>query len=206
VSYPETKVFFLEPTGRMRRYARCFVRSSSEAERHCAVAEHGYHQAWVLVDEVPEIRTKEGYIEAAAELPEDAPWPRQCPCGRLFLLNERQTFTDRIYRRTDTGEEMTLRDAGPGAMWDADWMGDFWKGPDGRCLVVKCPNGREWMIDSRASNCTSPIDNEHKCWIRHGEPPNITVDKNGKTCAAGAGSIQAGDYHGFLRNGILTAG
>lgn len=27
------------------------------------------------------------------------------------------------------------------------------------------------------------------CWVRHGEPPNVTVDKNG---------------HGFLRNGELT--
>ncbi len=30
------------------------------------------------------------------------------------------------------------------------------------------------------------------------------VDKNGLTCAAGAGSIQAGDYHGFLRDGEFT--
>jgi hypothetical protein len=59
------------------------------------------------------------------------------------------------------------------------------------------------MIDSRASNCTLPNDREHKCWIRHGTPPDLTVDKNGKTCAAGAGSIQLGNYHGFLRNGHL---
>lgn len=32
----------------------------------------------------------------------------------------------------------------------------------------------------------------------------ITVDKNGTTCAAGAGSISAGPYHGFLRNGQLV--
>ena len=71
-------------------------------------------------------------------------------------------------------------------------------------LQVICPNGQGWDIDSRASNCTLPNDNEHKCWIRHGEPPNITVDKNGKTCSAGAGSIQAGNYHGFLINGEFT--
>ena len=112
---------------------------------------------------------------------------------------------DRIYRRTDTGEEMTLSEATPGAMWYADWMlelgHDEWVGPDGHSLVVKCPNGTDWAIDSRASNCTLPNDSKHKCWIRHGTPPNITVDKNGLTCAAGAGSIQAGDYHGFLRAG-----
>jgi hypothetical protein len=40
--------------------------------------------------------------------------------------------------------------------------------------------------------------------VRHGEAPNITVDKNGVTCGAGAGSIQCGSYHGFLRNGELV--
>jgi hypothetical protein len=27
-------------------------------------------------------------------------------------------------------------------------------GPDHRSLVVKCPDGHDWMIESRASNCT----------------------------------------------------
>jgi hypothetical protein len=49
-----------------------------------------------------------------------------------------------------------------------------------------------------------PDDGEHRCWVRHGEPPRITVDKNGPTCQAGAGSILAGDYHGFLRDGAFT--
>ena len=70
--------------------------------------------------------------------------------------------------------------------------------------MCKLPNGREWDIDSRCSNCTLPDDRIHRCWVRHGEPPNIHVDKNGHTCSAGAGSILAGDYHGFLHNGELT--
>jgi len=44
----------------------------------------------------------------------------------------------------------------------------------------------------------------HKCWVRHGEAPNIHVDKNGVTCGAGAGSIGTPKYHGFLHNGHLT--
>ena len=32
------------------------------------------------------------------------------------------------------------------------------------------------------------------------------VDKNGETCAAGAGSIASAGYHGFLVNGVLSAG
>lgn len=85
-------------------------------------------------------------------------------------------------------------------------MGEVWKGADGRCLAVILPNGREWMIDAEASNCTRKGDRTHKCWVRHGEPPNITVGKDGETCDAGAGSIMAGDYHGFLRDGVLTEG
>lgn len=109
------------------------------------------------------------------------------------------------YRRVDTGEIFEhLASVPPGAMWDADWLHDFIApGADGRVLVVKLPNGNDWTIDSRASNCTMKDDNAHRCWVRHGEPPHITVDKNGLTCAAGGGSIQSGDYHGFLRDGEL---
>lgn len=79
-----------------------------------------------------------------------------------------------------------------------------WDNSDGRELHVICPNGEHWNIDGRASNCTMPKDKEHRCWVRTGEPPNITVGKGGHTCSAGAGSIHAGNYHGFLRNGEFT--
>lgn len=109
-----------------------------------------------------------------------------------------------IYKRSDAGEETTLYDAPPGAMWFADWLLPFEKpGSDGHVLVVRLPNGREWVVDGRCSNCTMPKDNVHKCWVRHGTPPLVTVDKNGHTCAAGAGSILSGDWHGFLQNGEL---
>jgi hypothetical protein len=81
-----------------------------------------------------------------------------------------------------------------------------WHGPDGKFLIAVCPGGHHWHIDGKASNCTKPSDEVHKCWIRHGEPPNLTVDKNGDTCAAGAGSIQTPNWHGFLRNGVFTTG
>jgi hypothetical protein len=107
-----------------------------------------------------------------------------------------------MFRRSDNGEMTTLGNAPVGAMWYADWMGI--KGPDGHCLVVRLPGGHDWMVDGRCSNCTLPNDNEHQCWVRHGEPPNVTVDKNGLTCGAGAGSIQIPGWHGFLRNGELV--
>lgn len=125
-----------------------------------------------------------------------------------------------IMKRTDTGEEMTWGEAPVGAMMFFD-TGTY--GPDGKSLIVKIPGG-DWHVDGQAMNCDSPCGicgvpykdhkdkghnyedskPDHRCWIRHGEPPNITVDKNGNTCGAGAGSILVKEYHGFLRNGELT--
>jgi hypothetical protein len=102
----------------------------------------------------------------------------------------------------------------PGCMYYASWYDcrarghcyRGWTNCDGRHLYVVLPNGHEWDIDSRASNCNRPDDTEHRCWVRGGEPPNVTAGKDGNTCSAGAGSIASGDYHGFLRDGVLTAG
>jgi len=77
-------------------------------------------------------------------------------------------------------------------------------------LVVLCPSPgsggyHPWYVDSRAGNCTLKSDTEHRCWVRHGSPEDgtIHVDKKGRTCAAGAGSIQTGKWHGFLHHGEL---
>lgn len=129
---------------------------------------------------------------------------------KCFLLEKTDEYRDSppvrspLYKRADTGELVTLREAPPGAMWRTTWYEDvpFLTGIDGQSWTVKTPDG-DWCIDSRASNCTLPKDDVHKCWCRHGEAPNFTVDKNGVTCSAGAGSIQCGSYHGFLRGGYL---
>jgi len=96
----------------------------------------------------------------------------------------------------------------PGDMFWVTFAGDgkcsTHEPPCERHLHVVLPNDHWWDIDGRASNCTLKDDKAHRCWVRHGEPPTITVDKNGLTCSAGAGSIQADDYHGFLQNGSLT--
>jgi hypothetical protein len=90
-------------------------------------------------------------------------------------------------------------------MYYASWLPKdmYWDNKTDEHLMVITPGG-EWCIDSRASNCTLPNDRLHRCWVRHGEPPNITVDKAGHTCSAGGGSIISGNYHGFLRNGQFT--
>ncbi len=113
-----------------------------------------------------------------------------------------------IWKRADTGEEMFLPDAPAGAMWYADWFDNHWNpqlGP-GKVLIVKTPGG-DWIVDSQANNCTMPDDanqDEHHCWVLHGTPPNITVDKDGVTCKAGAGSIGQKTWHGFLERGYLV--
>jgi hypothetical protein len=197
VTYPAVKCFYLTPTGRYRVELRRFVYSN---RAKCPLP-HGYHTASVPFG--VEVTTK-----TPGEVPHDDPaWPTHCACGYAFQpADEWQVNHEELYTRSDGGPECDLRSAPPGAMWDASWMSDVWHGPDGKCLMVRLPNGRDWMIDGRASNCTLPKDNEHNCWVRHGSPPNIHVDKAGNTCAAGAGSIASGDYHGFLHNGWLTAG
>ncbi|HRH46568.1 MAG TPA: hypothetical protein PKY82_33300 [Pyrinomonadaceae bacterium] len=113
---------------------------------------------------------------------------------------------DTVWRRTDTGEEFRLQERPVGAMWFAPWYDGAYCQPQlDHVLVVHTPGG-VWVVDSQASNCTMPEDHKqenHHCWIIEGQLPNITVSKNGKTCGAGAGSIQCGNYHGFLRNGYL---
>ena len=118
----------------------------------------------------------------------------------------------KIYRRTDTGEEVTELRKLPGACYEE--VDGAWDsrhkckrfGPDGKALTVILPNGIPWCIDSRAKNCTRPDDLVHRCWVRSGNvlEGTLHVDKNGDTCQAGAGSIVAGDFHGFLINGFIT--
>lgn len=81
-------------------------------------------------------------------------------------------------------------------------------GFDGLAIGCVCIGGHHWYIDSRASNCTMKEDRQHRCWVRHGTVgEKLTVDKDGLTCGAGAGSFFMGpnhEWHGFLRNGKLT--
>lgn len=212
------KTFMLHETDRawvsLRRYEKDRSAEGVRGAKTCP-GPFGYHNA----HGPKEVRTgyakhTDGYWlrpEEHKQPPADDPlWPTKCEhCDYVFLADDhRQVFEDHIYV-SDDNREFSLRGAPPGAMWYADWMGENYFGPDGHCLMVVTPSGREWCIDSRASNCTmrddrGPFDKAHRCWVRHGTPPNITVDKQGRTCQAGGGSIVSGDYHGFLRNGEFT--
>lgn len=215
------KVFWIEPTDRERRWLRRFSFSSKTA---CPKNPSGC-DAMFPVDDADILYTADGNIDGRSKGPprDDPRWPRVCAsCGRPFNENDEwQLHGQQIYIRPDTRERYTLRDAPIGACWDAWWIharnsrqgriplvpgvGSM-LGDDGRSLIVKCPDGHDWMIDARARNCTMPTDNTHHCWVRHGRPEdgNLHVDKSGVTCGAGAGSIDTGKYHGFLHNGEFT--
>lgn len=201
------KVRLAVPTG-TRAWLRCYWGTSAHGQQW------GYHNAELFLGEVdrqvPEIEDKRQAFGRVEDYADDR-WPVQCgSCGEPVPAEaNRQVFT-RI--RYDTSSGLLE----PGCMYWASWyharrsengpfcfMWDNCTDPRGHLHVV-LPNNMEWDIDSRAKNCTLPQDRLHRCWVREGEPPLVTVGKGGYTCSAGAGSIQAGNYHGFLRNGELT--
>lgn len=215
------KCFMLEQTRVVKIYLRRYANANSDTDSKCKGA-YGYHDAMVLIGEeevyfqsrknssggMYVVRVDDPYIDKYKEQYPygDPKWPTFCDeCGYKFKsIDEYQIFTDLVYKRSDTGEECNLRKPPEGAMYWAWWFKDNPRYAPNGALHAVCPGGHPWNIDGRASNCTMPDDDEHRCWVRHGEPPNITVDKNGLTCDAGGGSIQAGSYHGFLQNGHFT--
>lgn len=193
-----TTCFVVHKTDRHRRSLRRFVMSEKAT---CAKGK-GFHNASTFLDVVSEDQAVSRDISDPQVYA--GRWPEVCEaCGYEFTdRDEFQLFCDRIYV-DDAGVEYSLRNLVPGMMWEPVG-GHYRTGPDGKAMMVVCPDGSTWHVDGRASNCTMPNDKEHRCWVRHGTWPNITVDKNGLTCEAGAGSIQTGGYHGFLQNGRFT--
>lgn len=220
MSYPGAPVFWLELTDQVDHSLRRFRYSS--AGDPCTAG--SYCDASVPIGLAPARyvdRDGRKFLDMLPDTPRDDPrWPTRCAhCGRPFTDDDEwQDFQRQVYVTADgtlcipDDRQIpgTVPTALPGAMWDAWWMGSHSRGPDGICLAVLLPNRRTWLVDSRASNCTMPDDNVHKCWVRHGDPRTephlLTIDKDGVSCSAGAGSIQADDYHGFLHNGALTPG
>jgi hypothetical protein len=181
-----------------------------------------YHNAQARVATSTQIGAF-GFAGGVHDYEGDSRWPEKCDgCGKtwaeLGVDPKRQVSCDRLYD-TETGE------LSPGCMFWSDW--EHWEEPvtgrsrdgvtttykvptacphgwsncDGRHLHAITPDGHEWDVDGRASNCNRQEDQEHRCWVRTGEPPNVTAGKGGNTCSAGAGSIAAPNWHGFLRAG-----
>lgn len=198
------KCFLLERTNIQRVY----VRRYTNRQKICSFPGcYGYHNSSKLLIECPAFFDDEERVvlDHGIERPSntDPIWPVTCDCGYEFKDDDNRMLLSYVmYKRQDTGELYRLRDAPPGAMWNSWWVDN--DNPDGQYLTVKLPTGHEWDIDGQANNCTMKDDTVHRCWVRHGVAPDITVDKNGNTCLAGAGSIMVPGYHGHLKNGYLT--
>lgn len=168
----------------------------------------GFHDGTIYLGEYPINLLEDGCWEQSEhpEIPHGDPrWPTHCTCGQAFTeKDEWQYFHDRIY--SDGTRSWPKRELPVGAMFYADWYPKnmYWDNKEDDHLIVITPDG-DWNIDGRASNCTLPNDRLHRCWVRHGTPPDIHVDKAGRTCSAGAGSFSKQRYHGFLHHGSLTS-
>lgn len=195
------KVFFCDETDKVELRLRRFEDGACDGRGY-----HNAHSETVAWDTVPP-REYVGPYRTEDFADTDPRWPAKCDhCDHRFTpAAEKQVWADRILRRADTGEEFRSRERPVGSVIDAWWGSLRRRGPDGRCLSVMLPGNHDWMIDSRASNCTMPEEHTHRCWVRHGSPEegNLHVDKNGHTCAAGAGSIAIPGFHGFLHKGEL---
>lgn len=202
------RCFLIEPTERVQQRLRRYGppgRWDAEQQKQVYDAPcplNSYHNAEVRIEDVPVRYSKHGYIENGVEgwAHDDPRWPIACACDYVFQpTDEWQLFCDQIYRRVDTGEEMTLRDALAGAMWRAAWMSGFVHSQDdGPPLVIKTPGG-EWCIDHCESKCPQmgkPLDPSHHCWTRSGTVPDVTASPS---ILIGAPAR----YHGWLRSGWL---
>ncbi len=174
-------------------------------------SEDHYHAAAVDIEIEPARRDYDtGFLEIVDRdaYKHDPRWPAKCEaCEYLFTETDNWVVNQSVIYVSAEGLLWTQQNLPAGAMYDATWMPDNWKGADGISLTVMLPTSppATWAVDAEASNCTRKGE-LHKCWIRHGDPrtQSVTVDKNGDTCQAGAGSIAVDGYHGFLQNGILT--
>jgi len=189
--------YWLEETGKLRRSFRRYCQdhdcSAQPPPEPGKVG--GYCDDEAFLDEIDwPVKT----VVDCFEMPHDDPrWPKACHlCHRPFRPDDQwQIFTDTIYRRTDTGALLTLREATPGAMWDAWWYPDQWKNPtDGRALMLRLPGGHDWCVDSKSANNSG--------WTRKGTPPLVSATpsilvyaSDGKTTA----------YHGYLTDGQIVS-
>ena len=174
----------------LRRYA---------SKGTCAVSGRGIHDAETLIGTASIVISERDTwdVEELERPPASDPrWPTHCVCGYTFQEDDtRQLFKSRLYRREDTGALLTLSEAEPGMMWDADWlldMGETYTGPDGRCFIMRLPGHGEWTIDGPSSNGPG--------WERTGEPPKITV----RPSILSHPSKMRQGYHGWLTDGVLS--
>jgi len=185
--------FFIEPTGLVRQQLRRY--KSGDGDK--CPGKYSYHNGHAPFDTVPVVYTERGTIAAVPEykMPphSDHRWAQQCDdCDYRFTEeDEWQVFQEVLYHRPGVDEEMTLRDAPVGAMWDCPWFPMEQRPPDGMCLCIMTPGG-QWMPDLPSTQGTP--------WTRSGKVPKITARPSILIPARGKWP----GYHAFLTDGVLV--
>lgn len=186
--------FWLEPTDLVEVSFRRF-RSSSD--HHCPASRApypghhpvvwGYHSESVVIEAaIKRFRPHDGNETPSDKQKADPRWPKKCACGYEFADTDYwQHSMHTLYMASNDYGLCTLHSAPAGAMYDAHWFDR--KGPDGKSIVLKTPEG-DWWIDGPANNGPG--------WTRTGVPPTIT-------CTPSIGIGTPHRLHGWLRNGVL---
>lgn len=182
----------ITPTDRHHVVLRRFALSTTSAERVACGCDSSRAVGEITAAETPTSG------DDPAHFPHDDPrWPTACvSCGAPFVDGDLwQVGYDRIYVAPD-GRECTVYGTVPGtapfagAMWDSPHLPR--KGPDGRSLVLRLPDGRDWWIDGGSTNGNG--------WTRTGSIDALTVRPSILT----QGTPERPGYHGFLTDGVLS--
>jgi hypothetical protein len=189
------KCLWLEPTEFMQLSLRRY-RGMKGGESECQASGVNYHNALVVVESMlpkdPEHPNGCGLSEHPDYPRTDPRWPKTCACGYEFKDDDHwQINLHILYGNPEMNGLITIGDAPIGAMWDAWWYNDHYKGQDGKCIVVRTPGG-DWIVDGTARDGGR--------WTRTGTPPNITV----KPSIGIGGEKGKWAYHGFLTDGHLV--
>lgn len=219
----DVATFWCAPTGKVRRTLRTFTFAADDpcpgggGLGHSAVVDLDVADAqWGRYNSDGSLRPTHaadparvlvsGSVARRALRAAEHRWPTVCATcgGDIGERAHRVVDTHELYATAGQPDVFELDSLPPGAMFDAWWLPDSYRGSDGIALTVVLPDGHRWHVDARAKNCPRP-DDDHACWCRHGDPRSqpVTVDKSCDTCTAGAGSVQTATWHGFLRNGVL---
>ena len=200
--------FLLEPSDVAHRWLRRYVDGNCPLQADVQ-EKYRYHNAFVKIEDGVVVRGEDGLISTDPyEWPRDDPrWPKACGCGFVFGPDvPYQLFWNQAYRDAagklysiHCSELPGVERAPAGAMWYADWLNKAWKGPDGRCLNVRCParpdgtGVADWLVDGPSED-----NNKPPVWTRTGVPPRVTAHP----------SIfvrRPHGFHGWLKNGVLTS-
>lgn len=189
----KVKTFWCEPSGVSRIE---FIRFQTENQCPNRSIGQGCRAVRYVVDRVE----TEDVKDYAPELSRTNQYcPKTCDyCNKPFGPYDRISLGYPEYYIGAT-HLLTRHDLPAGAMWDAgeyykDW--DRYKSPDGIIVVVKLPNGLEFMPDGPATN-----RKEVPAWTRTGDPKLANLTVQGSIASGKKGTSKY--YHGFLRNGIL---